>query len=180
MEKFLLKLAWHLKSDHLSVLACICISIAQSLHTYYIVVYSSRLENIFLIQFQAIILSIILSLGLLVNIFKSGSEIDEDLKTSYKRKVKTFAFIEVFINLHYWGKEMLYTPYMTDKPLQIYDFIAAFVLSIAIPWILYSYAGNIMIPMFSELNNGKKILLTITGTKKVDGKTKYEVLPEEI
>ena len=163
MKERLLKLAWHLKSDHFSVLACLLITIAQACHTYFLVLYSSRLDSELLQHGQAVIFAITLSLGLLVNVFKVGSTEDIKLKSVYIRNSLIFAVLEVFINTHYWAKAMIYENYMNGLPIEWYDFSAALVLSFVLPWLLYTYAGSINIPELIDIIKDKPFLLKVLG-----------------
>lgn len=175
MRKKLLQLAWNLKEDHFSIIACLLITLAQACHTYFLVVYSSRLDSDILKYSQAVIFSIVLSLGLLVNVFKSGS-VSEQERGKYIKYSRIFAGIEIFINLHYWAKEMVYEKLMNELSPEYYDFSAAVVLSLTLPWLLYTYAGTINIPKYFNKQEG---IYDINILKQIK-KGRYRIETKEI
>jgi len=142
-----------LGNDHTAIFICIIGGIVQCLHTWYTIFYISRFDDI-VAGIQAALAAFFFSMGVIHFTFRAGREHQLSKREDYIGTAKIFAWLEFFINIHYWSKELIYTPYLNNEKqiedfktfilnVEFYDWTMAFVFSILFPMILVKYASAI-------------------------------------
>lgn len=143
--------------------------IAQAMHPYYNIYDSSTLIEP-IKSIQAGMLSLFVTIGVVFFALRSGFQKDvknkeKDVKVSYY-----FATFESVINLHYWTKEQIYDPYVTNSSMLWYEWSILVIYSIAIPVIISLFAKRLDFTSIEE--DPSTIPLLVKGIETVQNKIK--------
>jgi hypothetical protein len=144
----------------LSALVIVIIGIvAQGGHFYMITTflnnYSGNAKVI-----QSLLLSVFFTTGLFYFTMKSGYHYKNYNNGNYKKTTLMFAIFEGFINLYYWTYKLIFFPAINGDTMEInlskadmYSYPIAVVFSIAIPFLIYSYSGEVDLKLFEKNEN---------------------------
>lgn len=126
--------------------------ISQFAHVYFMTYQLSSLDGYWRIL-QAIVMSIFFSCGLAYFILggvKEGDESSENLRR--KKLILVFTWVEIFINLMYWGNHLLWTPYAEGAKIDWFSFATAIPFAVLIPILLkaYGFSINVYEPSIEE------------------------------
>jgi hypothetical protein len=153
----MLKLAKLLKSDQAAVLILLLGTVAQSLHTYNIMVYSSRLTQLWQIHLQAIIVSLFFSLSLSIYTLRAGNVKEISKQIEYKNYANAIFIFEFLVNSHYWTRDFLIVKINDNINISLldwYDWSITIIYGFFLPYMIKTYAGHIKI---DNIINRKKI-----------------------
>jgi hypothetical protein len=160
-----------LRSSQWAFIICLAGVTGQAFHLYHVISYMSDLNGTARVV-NSLLWAAFFSFGLIFFALKQGSlKPDETSRIrKYRRVVNWFIALDAFSNLFYWYYRLVLSPavlgkYIVDGEvvwanvdwmtfdihrIQWPQAIAATVFSIAIPFILKSFAGEIKIPKFLD------------------------------
>lgn len=147
----MIKFAKLLKSNSAAVFIILLGTVAQSLHTYNIMVYSSRLTEYWQIHLQATIVALFFSLSLVIYTLRAGNVKEISKQIEYKNYANVIFIFEFLVNSHYWTRDFIIVKINQGINIAFidwYDWSITIIYGFFLPYMIKTYAGHIKLEEF--------------------------------
>jgi ABC-type Mn2+/Zn2+ transport system permease subunit len=136
--------------------------LAQGGHFYMIATFLSNFDGVAKVV-QSLFLSVFFTFGLFYFTLKSGYHYKNYNGGNYQRTTLLFAVFEGVVNLYYWTYKLVLFRAVDDTTMAIdwsrvdwYSYPIAVLFSVAIPFLIYSYSGEIDLKIFENETTPKR------------------------